>query len=715
MATEIILHSTEDENTLLSLEKYCIDNNLKLTREDIVIKTYQTGLILCSVSGKNIKKDEIPGYNLYSPLYFEVEDSDLDQSALLAFLSMFYNTPVTFTIKDLDKEIYLAEGNREEVVEEGDTDIYIAGNVGIGGSVSRIGGQDEAKEERQRQDQYEVKVETQREEETQIIKGSNIELIYLFDDGDTPFYLETEKMDEYIKAFRELLGLKLVTTNPIIQSILKVYPEPAIKQYKDFDLWFSDFRFNASPILEKVEYLVKEGFFCVTNPNNITDEVITLYNFEKLSDIPLQKEERVIPQSTEENLEDSLVFNKDRALLTEIRVLEGLNPLSVYYGKLTERIPIRGPIIQGFRLDEDFFDSCVTQAQNGEVPSVNVKVNFICDRKTVAACILAMVDNLCDPCSSGNCKKCTYFSCAMLNDISVYSESTDKDQPFDMNSIDNYSLDEDLGNVGWISLMAGNFPTLKKVLEDTQANVERITIVNVTNIEEGLLYRFAFYRKGVKSLLLNDTEGYFVAVWDYEGIIPEAVQDIDGMEVLEDFEEFIPNTNDLNHIITGKAEIFGNISYGNEDSPRRGAPLEVYTNNLSSYDLEQASSRLENYSLYGKGYAHIGIYSIPNVLPGLLDKIPVPDRSSYRLNKLQLAAKIKEIVYEVTSDGEKIATLTENSPEDLETTLEDLYAEYTKQYDNITINAWEKNYINTVGTDPFIYCLGKDCPFIVKR
>src|ERR1700744_4052548 len=131
MSTEIILHSIDDEEIIFNLEEYCRDNNLTLESEDIVIKNEGTGLVRFTISGNKLREQEVPGYGIYSPLVFEVEDSNIEQSALLAFLFMFYNTEVKFTIKDKEKENYLEEGSKEKFIfsEDEETKNNIANNL----------------------------------------------------------------------------------------------------------------------------------------------------------------------------------------------------------------------------------------------------------------------------------------------------------------------------------------------------------------------------------------------------------------------------------------------------------------------------------------------------------------------------------------------------------------------------------------------------------
>lgn len=202
---------------------------------------------------------------------------------------------------------------------------------------------------------------------------SNNKISYYFSDGYTPFYLKVSKFVTYIANFTSLLGKKLVTTNPLFEVVLKVYPNNAIKRYFRYNLWYIDSRSTATIALRELELLTKEGYFYVDD-DAIIEKVMYLFNFTRLG------------EDTKEG---------DRNYI---------------YKDIPGRKPIRGPLLVNNRLTQDFFIACVSDIRMDITPIVTVSVNYPCFRRTLAGCILSYLN-------SG------YFTLSMLDKIIVYPEN----------------------------------------------------------------------------------------------------------------------------------------------------------------------------------------------------------------------------------------------------------------------------------------------------
>lgn len=123
--------------------------------------------------------------------------------------------------------------------------------------------------------------------------------------------------------------------------------------------------------------------------------------------------------------------------------------------------------------------------------------------------------------------------------------------------------------IGTITLKARDCDSLKRILERTDIIARNSISYEVENINKGIQTRIGLYKLGYKSLLLSDQDGYYVVAYDYKG---------------------------------------GEIS-DEED-------------NINRDSLESLASSLNNYKTHGEGYAHVGVYTIPGILPGIVKNIP---------------------------------------------------------------------------------------------
>lgn len=399
--------SIEDKDTIQRLYDYCIENNITIDVDDIVVNDIDTGLRNFVLSIENRKT---PGYDYYIGFYMNMTNS-IEESALLYVLSLFYNIPVLNN------------------------------------------------------------------------KGN-----FYFVDGITPFYVRRDKLKTYQDNFQILIGKKLVSYNPLIKALLK--PDSLIKRFKNYNVWYADYRDETKYIEDKLFSLIEEGYFI---PNKYNQERIKLFKFESLD---------LYPNA------------------------------------------IRGPELFGTRLNSNVLDSSY----------IEVKVNYKIDRRTLAGCIMASLEEYC-PNLVGciTCKEaCNYIDCEEIMKIKTNEDS--------------------------ISLYARDFISLKNILEQTDIIARESISYEVKDIQEGIQFRIKLANIGVTSLLLDDEDGYYIVAFNYSGKDP--------------------------------------------------TELPYVENNISEEELELYSSILDNYEKYGRNYAHIGIYSVPGTLPGILSNIPIKNYSS---------------------------------------------------------------------------------------
>jgi hypothetical protein len=202
----------------------------------------------------------------------------------------------------------------------------------------------------------------------------NNKIFYFFADGYTPFYVKKNKFSTYINNFTPLLGKKLVSTNPLLQIVLKAYPTTSVKKYENYNLWYIDSRSSAVIFLRELQLLLDEGYFYPNIEDTVLqNKVITLFNFSEIGSDSKKEDHNYI------------------------------------YKEIKGTKAIRGPILAGNRLDEIFFTGCVTDIKMGITPIVTVTVNFPCYRRTLAGCILSYLNT-------------GYFKLSMLSKIYVYPE-----------------------------------------------------------------------------------------------------------------------------------------------------------------------------------------------------------------------------------------------------------------------------------------------------
>lgn len=430
---------------------------------------------------------------------------------------------------------------------------------------------------------------------------------YYFEDGITPFYVLKTNYDTYMQAFAELAGYKLVSTSPLLEVVLQIYPNSNVKKFRHYSLWYMDPRAEINTTLQELNLLQREGFFVVPE-STYAAQVMYQFGF-----VPLSRD------------------------------------FSSYKGRVEANKFIRGPLVLGTRLDEAFFIAAIRSLDENHVPLVDVKVNYRCDRRTLAGCIFAYVDSACGALANGNIKnkiknelqcvniqgkpfpcregQCTTLSCEMLLNISVYAENKEDEE-------------------GWLTLPVTNITFLQQLVTTTEIETRTVSIVAVDDIEKGLMYRVALYKLGFISVLLEDEEGYFVALQNYDG----------------------PNLEELQ-----------------------------IQDTLTPKEVEMEASLLANYDSFGRGYAYAGIYSIDS-LPGLLGTIPVLTTSGKDSMTIQ---RTKERIYDIaTPEGNKIDTLIVNA-DDARNDINIIYEKYNRQYGNIVVTAWEKTYLESFSGNTF--------------
>jgi len=423
MGVNIILDLNEDKTAFVEIEEFCRKNNYSLTVEPIVISMIETGLSIIHIGeiDSNIDLKSIPKYISYTVLVITIEDR-IDQSALLAFLKIFYQIPIT----------YKWEGSKA---------------------------------------------------------------IYYFANSNTPFMLRQDIYDKYSKIFVELLKCKLVSDNPIMDVVLKTYPNPNIKRLEKYHIWYIDDRSNADVTLKELNKLINQGYFCISNiawkqdiKEQSVEQVYTAYGFKQLGTDCTCIGEHFISEECTYRYSQILKYNTKNFYI----------------------IPIHGPNIYGDYLDEEFFTTCLNSIDNDIVPTVPIKLNYLPDRRTYVAAVCAYAQTMCgvnrmcsfindlDKKTESMCSRkntCTYVSCQSMQNIEII--------PFN--------------NKGILFVKCGDIDSIIKIISLIEKNVNYIKIINVQTIDEGIDIRLNQWKNLRKqSIMLSDGGGIFVGLWHEE-------------------------------------------------------------------------------------------------------------------------------------------------------------------------------------------------------
>jgi hypothetical protein len=360
------------------------------------------------------------------------------------------------------------------------------------------------------------------------VKATNfgLDTEFFFEDNITPFYVKEDSEVELEKTLNSLYKRNLVSDDPMFKLVLKAYPNQNVVKMADYDIWTSDKRTNTERTSRKMEELIKQGYFYPQN-SKVSRQVFEAYEFVQLGT----------------DCVCDFHFNDARCTCAYSKTLDYDDFFNV---------PIKGKKIGNTQLGKEFFDNCVDYIGFGEVPSVSIELDFYTDRRTKVAAISGYINtfcgdgHLCDEVKCGRVTACTYLSCKILDDITVEND--------------------------YITFKCGNFDSISKVINFVRNNTQRVTIVPVRDIEDGINVRLSYYDN--TSVLVDDYDGMFVGIWDLD-----------------------PTTE-----------------------------VEEIELNYTEEYLEQLASSMDNYQHFGKDYAYTGFYQISNnnemILGGLLRYIP---------------------------------------------------------------------------------------------
>ncbi len=494
---------------------------------------------------------------------------------------------------------------------------------------------------------------------------------YYFEDGVTRFVLREDIIQDYMKLFEILLKSKLISTNPLMDAILKTYPNNNISRVGNYNIWYADNRTDAKLTLSKLQVLINQGYFCVSNiawkydiKKISVEQAYTAYGFKQLGhDCTCIDKHYISPECT---LEYSKTLN--------------YSPENFYY------IPIHGPLIMQSYLSEEFFTDCVTNIDNMLVPSVKIKLNFEPSRETQITAVIAYTQTMCNipslcnylsesnyisispssprtisssknispssprnisPSSKNISSPRTISSSSSKNISSPKKLSSNEDISFcQPKSICTYVSCESMDNIQLdnksLILKCGDINSLIDITNIIQYSTLQIKIKDVPTIEEGIKYRYErWIKNNENSLLLSDDKGYFVGSWN-------------------------ANNN------SNKKQI----------------------KNINS-KITELASKMRNYEYYGKGYEGRGFYEIKDgnnvILDGLLSNIPYEDFTDVLIDDL-----IFKIMGTRCFVYQKPNTLLLSVPVSGKK-KDDIIDEIRKGY---FLNEWGKNYLSLNKNSP---------------
>ncbi len=421
MTLTIILDLSEDRLAFSEIKKHCFNHKYSMIIEQLYINMIESGLSIIKIGSldMDIDTNEFPYYPQYLPLRLK-SAINVQQSALLAFLKLFYNIPVTYDI-------------------EGDI------------------------------------------------------ATYYFIDKKTLFLLREDIYSDNMTKFYKLMNNILVSDNPMMESILKVYPNPNIERFEKYHIWYINYRSSIEDTQQKLNVLLNQEYFCIANiaqqrdiSIDVAKQIVTAYGYKQLG-----KDCTCIGEH----------FISDECTYKYSEILD-------YSDKNFYTIPIHGPLINGEYLGEDFFITCLEAIDNNVVPIVPIRLSYIPDRRTLVAAVAAYAQILCNvssicgfvdpdnttvkPCS--RLTPCTYVSCSTLSEISV----------------------DILDDVGILVAKCGDIETINRLLSLVDRMVDSISVIDVESVNEGIKVRFNEWNiNGKNSLLLKDGGGFFVGVWDF--------------------------------------------------------------------------------------------------------------------------------------------------------------------------------------------------------
>jgi len=300
------------------------------------------------------------------------------------------------------------------------------------------------------------------------IKNDN-KYSYFFNDGITPFIIKESILNDYKNLFENIIGKKLVTTNPLIDSVLKTYPNSNISRLENYNIWYSDIRANSESTLKIMNILIDQGYFCISNiiwQYNISkisiEQAFKVYKFKQLGyDCNCFDNHFILPTCTCKYL-SHLDYSSD----------------NFYY------IPIHGPLIMDQYLSEDFFQQCGLGIENQVVPLVTISLNFEPSIKTQFLAMIGFVETLCL-----NQSKCTNISCSDIENINI--------------------------NENNLTLKCSNIESLSNICDYIVKSNIQLTIKSFTSLQDSIDYRLSEWNLNSKnSLLIIQTNNFIIATWD---------------------------------------------------------------------------------------------------------------------------------------------------------------------------------------------------------
>jgi hypothetical protein len=274
---------------------------------------------------------------------------------------------------------------------------------------------------------------------------------FFFNDEITPFYLRSDVAELYLSTFNLLRGQKLVTTDPLILPILKVYPNNAISRLKDHTIWYADPRADIKMVSKELLKLQSQHYFFPAASDRAARDVKEAYGF--------------------------LPLGENCTCLGEHYIEPGCT--KVYADLLPKEMvkPLSGPLGLGFNVE--FFNYCHDLILSGVIPEVGIDIGYSGDRTTRVAALSAYLHNL-EP------------------SLPVDEEA--------MSRIGIYQTQ--------LRAKFGSISAVKAILNEVKTSQLRVTIVPVSSKEIGLLTRIKYIK--YLSVLLQDNEGWYVGLWDYD-------------------------------------------------------------------------------------------------------------------------------------------------------------------------------------------------------
>jgi hypothetical protein len=333
---------------------------------------------------------------------------------------------------------------------------------------------------------------------TKILKNNLYQYNYYFIDNVTPFYLKESIKNEYLILFEKIIDKKLVTTNPLIESVLKTYSNSNISRLENYNIWYSDIRADSSTTLEIMNILIEQGYFCISDIMwkfdikriNI-EQAYKIYEFKQLGKDCICKENHFISPNCTCKYLSTLDYSSD----------------NFYY------LPIHGPLIMEKFLGEDFLQQCVLAIENESVPFVSIPLNFEASIETQFIAMIGFTQSLCL-----NDIQCTNISCSDIENINIDNENN-------------------------LILKCFNIKSILNVCNFIINNNLQLKIKTFTNVQDSINYRLKEWNlNSQNSLLIINENKYIVATWlnnktqinkKYKNLNIEEIEEFDSINNFE--------------------------------------------------------------------------------------------------------------------------------------------------------------------------------------